>query len=34
MITDALAKLKANGKYQEIMGAYAAGASKYIEWQP
>lgn len=34
MITDGLAKIKANGKYQEIMGPYTAGASKYIEWQP
>jgi polar amino acid transport system substrate-binding protein len=34
MISDGIAKLKANGKYQEIMGAYAAAASKYIEWQP
>jgi polar amino acid transport system substrate-binding protein len=34
MISDGLAKIKANGKYQEIVGPYAAGASKYIEWQP
>jgi polar amino acid transport system substrate-binding protein len=34
MITDGLAKMKASGKYQEIVGPYAAGASKYIEWQP
>ncbi len=34
MITDGLAKIKASGKYQEILGPYSAGASKYIEWQP
>jgi polar amino acid transport system substrate-binding protein len=34
MITEGLAKIKANGKYQEIVGPYAASASKYIEWQP
>jgi len=34
MLTDGMAKLRANGKYQEIVGPYAAGASKYIEWQP
>ncbi len=34
MITDGLAKLKANGKFQEIMGAYIQSASKYVEWQP
>ncbi len=34
MISDGLAKIKANGKYQEIVGPYAAVASKYIEWQP
>jgi polar amino acid transport system substrate-binding protein len=34
MITDSIAKLKANGKFQEIMGAYVQSASKYVEWQP
>jgi polar amino acid transport system substrate-binding protein len=34
MITAGLAKIKANGKYEQIVGPYAAGASKYIEWQP
>lgn len=34
MITSGLAKIKANGKYQEIVGAYSETASKYIEWQP
>jgi polar amino acid transport system substrate-binding protein len=34
MITSGLAKIKANGKYQEIVGAYAETASKFIEWQP
>jgi polar amino acid transport system substrate-binding protein len=34
MITDGIAKLKANGKFQTIMGAYAQSASKYVEWQP
>jgi len=33
-ITDGMAKIKASGKYQEIVGPYSAGASKYIEWQP
>lgn len=33
-LSDGLAKLKANGKYQEIVGPYAATASKYVEWQP
>jgi ABC-type amino acid transport substrate-binding protein len=33
-ITDGLAKIKASGKYQEIIGPYSAGASKYMEWQP
>ncbi len=34
MISDGIAKLKASGKYQEIMGPYSAVASKYIDWQP
>jgi len=34
LITDGYAKIKASGKYQEIVGPYAAGASKYMEWQP
>lgn len=34
MISEGLAKIKASGKYQEIMGPYAAGASKFIDWQP
>lgn len=34
MITEGLTKLKANGKYQEIMGPYLATAAKYVEWQP
>ncbi len=34
MITSGLAKIKANGKYQEIVGPYSETASKYIEWQP
>lgn len=34
MLTSGLAKIKANGKYQEIVGPYAAGASPYVEWQP
>lgn len=34
MISDGIAKLKADGKYKEIMGQYSSGASKYIEWQP
>jgi polar amino acid transport system substrate-binding protein len=34
MITEGLAKIRANGKYQEIVGPYASSASKYIEWQP
>lgn len=33
-ISDGMAKIKANGKYQEIMGAYVAGASAYADWQP
>jgi polar amino acid transport system substrate-binding protein len=34
IISDGMAKIKANGKYQEIMGAYVAGASTYNDWQP
>jgi polar amino acid transport system substrate-binding protein len=34
LISDGLAKIKANGKYQEIVGQLIAGASKYLEWQP
>jgi ABC-type amino acid transport substrate-binding protein len=34
IITDGLAKIKANGKYQEILAAYIAGASTYADWQP
>lgn len=34
MINSGLAKIKANGKYQEIVGPYAAGAAPYVEWQP
>lgn len=34
LITAGMAAIKANGKYQQIVGAYAESASKYIEWQP
>jgi polar amino acid transport system substrate-binding protein len=34
MITDGIARLKANGKFQEIMGPYMAASSTFIEWQP
>jgi ABC-type amino acid transport substrate-binding protein len=34
LITDGLTKIKASGKYLEIMATYLAGASVYIEWQP
>jgi polar amino acid transport system substrate-binding protein len=34
MITAGLAEIKANGKYQTIIGAYAETASKFIDWQP
>lgn len=34
MITAGMAAIKANGKYQEITGAYAQNASKFIDWQP
>lgn len=33
-LADGLAKIKASGKYQEIVGPYSAVASKYVEWQP
>jgi polar amino acid transport system substrate-binding protein len=33
-ISDGMAKIKANGKFDEIMGTLVAGASTYIEWQP
>jgi ABC-type amino acid transport substrate-binding protein len=34
MISDGMAKIRANGKYQEIMGGLLAAGAKYIEWQP
>lgn len=34
MITNGIAKTKASGKYQEIMGPYLAIAGKFIDWQP
>jgi polar amino acid transport system substrate-binding protein len=34
MLSDAIDKLKASGKFQEIVGPYAATASKYVDWQP
>lgn len=34
MLSDGLAKIKANGTYDTIMGAYNEGAANYIEWQP
>jgi hypothetical protein len=34
MIGSGLAKIKANGKYNEIVGAYAQAAANYVEWQP
>lgn len=34
MISSGLAKIKANGKYKTIVGAYAEAASKYSDWQP
>jgi polar amino acid transport system substrate-binding protein len=33
-ISAGLEKIKANGKWDEIMQQYLQGASKYIEWQP
>ncbi len=33
-ISDGMAKIKANGKYDAIMGPLIAGASSYAEWQP
>jgi polar amino acid transport system substrate-binding protein len=34
MISDGMAKIKADGSYQAIMGQLVAGASTYIDWQP
>jgi polar amino acid transport system substrate-binding protein len=34
LLADGLAKVKANGKYKETMGAVIAAGSTYIEWQP
>jgi polar amino acid transport system substrate-binding protein len=34
LITSGLKELRASGKYQQLMGEYFEGASKYIEWQP
>jgi len=34
IVTDGMAKIKANGKYQQIMGGYIAGASNFVDWQP
>lgn len=33
-ITAGLTKIKASGKYEEILKAYTAGASVYNDWQP
>jgi polar amino acid transport system substrate-binding protein len=34
MLTDGIAKVKASGKYQEIMRDVMAAGSQYNEWQP
>jgi len=34
VISAGLEKIKANGKWDELMQQYLQGASKYIEWQP
>lgn len=34
MITAGMAAIKANGKYKQIVGAYAESASQYVDWQP
>ncbi len=34
MLSAGLAAIKANGKYQAIVGPYAATASNYSDWQP
>lgn len=33
MLSAGLAKIKANGKYKELIGAYSDSASKYLDWQ-
>ena len=34
MLTDGMAKIKANGTYDKLMSAYNEGAAQYINWQP
>lgn len=34
MLTNGLAKIKANGTYDKIMSTYNEGAAKYKDWQP
>jgi|GEM_PF-1183896 len=34
MLTDGMAKIKANGTYDKLMSAYNEGAARYIDWQP
>jgi polar amino acid transport system substrate-binding protein len=33
-LSDGMAKIKANGKYAQIMGVLVSGASTYQDWQP
>lgn len=33
-LSDGMAKIKANGKYAQIMGTLVGGASAYQDWQP
>lgn len=34
MLTNGLAKIRANGTYDKLMGAYNEGAATYMDWQP
>jgi hypothetical protein len=34
MLASGLAKVKASGKYQELMGGILAAGASYIDWQP
>lgn len=34
MLTDGLAKIRANGTYDRIMASYNEGAAEYKDWQP
>jgi ABC-type amino acid transport substrate-binding protein len=34
LLSAGLEKMRQNGSYQQLMGSYLEGASKYADWQP